>query len=113
MKILFLLFLLFSSIFAIEYDNRIEGQCKYIVNGAGDNDDFTHVYMAGLVSKRVYTTDFKYLTKLAKISTRQYTIKVACQEALLNTNNLKFAIKFRNGLSVTVDSRYAKHSRLK
>lgn len=101
-----------ASALATEYDEQIESQCKYIVNGNGINDDLTHIYMAGLLTKIVYTTDFKYLTKLAKISSRQYTIKVSCKEALLDTRELKFDVKFKNGLSITVDTRYAKHSRL-
>ncbi|QSZ42166.1 hypothetical protein GJV85_08585 [Sulfurimonas aquatica] len=111
--LLFMLCTVSSATTPTKYDAMIESQCHYIVNGTGVDNDFTHVYMAGLVTKRVYTTDFKYLTKIAKTSTRQNTIKIACEEALLNTSNLKFDVKFKNGLSITLDTRYAKHSKRK
>ena len=88
-------------------------QCEFTVYGKGTDNLPANGYISGLVSGELYRTEYSRQTYAAKKATNRQNVETACKEALYNKGTKPFSEKLLWGISVVLDTKYYRHSKLK
>lgn len=108
------------SVSAQAYDvsaNTLKKHCQYRVYGNGVSMDEIDSYMIGVINGISYMVVFENRSDLllkGEFSSYDDIIDVGCKEALANNDaSINFDSKFKFGITIILDKRYAKQSKLK
>lgn len=111
-KVLISILILINFLFANDIHMMLKKECQYRVYGNGESIEIFKGYLYGLAEGIEYTTPSKDRTSFAT-QDLNVVVDVACKEAFNNNGSHPFLVKFKWGLSVTLDKNYTEYSTIK
>lgn len=95
----------------IDPNELIRKYCQYEVYGNGNDDIYSSLLMLGIVQGYMFGLTPK--DRINQGASPQNVLVLACKEALNNNSTQQFSDKYKIGVAVTIDKKYAKYSNLK